>query len=92
MTNRSLIRYFSPIGERCLHRLCRLVREGVLTREQAVQLIKDNDWRCDPLAKKDFCRTIHITEQEFDDNIDKWANRELLVKDANGNWRRRDLL
>jgi hypothetical protein len=71
---------------------CRLVREGVLTREQAVQLIKDNDWRCDPLAKKDFCRTIHITEQEFDDNIDKWANRELLVKDANGNWRRRDLL
>lgn len=70
---------------------CRLVREGLLTREQAVEMIKDNDWRCDPLAKKDFCRTINITEKEFDETIDKWANRDLLVKDANGHWRRKDL-
>lgn len=71
---------------------CRLVREGLYTREQALQLIKDNDWRCDPLAKKDFCRTINITEKEFDENIDKWANKDLLVKDAAGNWRRKDLI
>lgn len=70
---------------------CRLVREGVLTREQAFQQIKDNDWRCDPLAKKDFCRTIGITAEEFDATIDKFANHDLLVKDANGNWRRKDL-
>lgn len=42
---------------------CRLVREGKLSREQAEQMIKDLDWICDPLAKKDFCRTIGITEQ-----------------------------
>ena len=71
---------------------CRHVREGLITREQAVQLIKDEDWRCDPLAKKDFCRTIGITEEEFDMTIDKFANRDLLVKDANGNWRRKDLI
>ena len=70
---------------------CRLVREGLLTREQAVEMIKDNDWRCDPLAKKDFCRTINITEKEFDETVDKFANRDLLVKDANGHWRRKDL-
>lgn len=70
---------------------CRLVREGLLTREQAVEMIKDNDWRCDPLAKKDFCRTIGITEKEFDETVDKFANRDLLVKDANGHWRRKDL-
>lgn len=71
---------------------CRHVREGLITREQAVQLIKDEDWRCDPLAKKDFCRTIGITEEEFNETIDRFANRDLLVKDANGNWRRKDLI
>lgn len=71
---------------------CRLVREGKLTKEQAEQMIRDSDWICDPLAKKDFCRTIHITEEEFDNTIDRFANRELLVKDVNGHWRRKDLI
>ena len=71
---------------------CRLVREGKLTKEQAEQMIKDSDWICDPLAKKDFCRTLHITEEEFDDTIDKFANRDILIKDANGHWRRKDLI
>lgn len=71
---------------------CRLVREGQLTKEQAEQMIKDSDWICDPLAKKDFCRTIGITQQEFDDTVDRFANRRLLKKDANGHWRRKDLI
>lgn len=71
---------------------CRFVREGVLSREQALQLIKDNDYICDPLAKKDFCRTIGITIKEFDETVDKFANKELLFKDVNGNWRRKDLI
>ena len=33
---------------------CRFVREGILTKGQAMQLIRDEDWRCDPLAKKTF--------------------------------------
>jgi len=71
---------------------CRLVREGVLTKEQAEQMIRDSDWICDPLAKHDFCKTIGITEEEFDCTVDKFANQDLLKKDANGNWRRKDLL
>lgn len=71
---------------------CRLVREGLFTKKQAMQMIKDSDYICDPLAKKDFCRTIGITEQEFDVTIDKFANKELLIKDVNGKWRRKDLL
>ena len=71
---------------------CRLVREGLFTKEQAIQMIKDSDYICDPLAKKDFCRTIGITEQEFDATVDKFANKELLIKDVNGKWRRKDLL
>lgn len=71
---------------------CRLVREGMLTKEQAEQKIKDSDWICDPFAKKDFCRTIGLTEEEFDETVDKFANTDLLVKDVNGHWRRKDLL
>lgn len=71
---------------------CRFVREGVLTKEQAEQMIKDSDWICDPLAKKDFCRAIGITEQEFDETVDRFANTDICVKDANGHWRRKDLL
>ena len=71
---------------------CRFVREGVYTKEQAEQIIKDSDWVCDPKAKKDFCTTIGITEKEFDETVDKFANRDLLVKDANGNWRRKDMI
>lgn len=71
---------------------CRLVREGTLTKEQAEQMIRDSDWICDPLAKRDFCRTIGITEEEFDQTADKFANREILQKDANGHWRRKDLV
>lgn len=71
---------------------CRLVRENVITKDQAEQMIKDFDWVCDPLAKKDFCRTLGITVQEFNETVDKFANKEILIKDANGNWRRKDLL
>lgn len=71
---------------------CRFVREGVLTKAQAEQMIKDSDWICDSMAKKDFCRTIGITEKEFDETVDKFANTDILIKDANGHWRRKDLL
>lgn len=71
---------------------CRFVREGVITKEQAENLIKDSDWICDPMAKKDFCRAIGISEIEFDATVDKFANTDLLIKDVNGNWRRKDLI
>lgn len=70
----------------------RFVREGMLTYDQAQLLIKENDYICDPAAKRDFCRTIGITEKQFDDTVDKHANKDLVVKDINGVWKRRDLL
>ncbi len=69
---------------------CRFVREGVLTKEQAEQLILEKDYVCDPMAKRDFCRTIGITEEHFDEVVNKFANQKLVIKDLNGNWRRLD--
>lgn len=71
---------------------CRLVRDGVLTKDQAMLMIKEKDYICDPMAKIDFCKTIEITEKEFDMTVDKFVNRDLLIKDLNGQWRRKDLV
>lgn len=70
---------------------CRFVREGYLTKEQAEELIREKDYMLDPAAKSDFCRVIGITDEEFQQTIDRFANRDLLVKDKMGNWRRKDL-
>lgn len=70
----------------------RMVRRGRMTLEKATEFVKNEDWRCDPAAKADFCKTINITEKCFDEIVDKHANRDILVKDAVGNWRRKDLM
>ena len=71
---------------------CRMVRDGMMTYEQAQQHIRDKDYICDPASKRDMCRTIAITEEFFDEMVDKHANRDLVVKDINGVWRRKDLI
>ncbi|MDR0581228.1 MAG: hypothetical protein LBG04_03915 [Holosporaceae bacterium] len=70
----------------------RFVREGELSRDQAMLLIKERDYICDPYSKKDFCSVLEISDNEFNSTIDKFANKDILVKDINGNWRRKDLI
>lgn len=70
---------------------CRFVREGILTKEQAEEYIRDKDYILDPQSKNDFCRILGISKEVFDETIDVFANKELLVKDSNGYWRRKDL-
>lgn len=64
---------------------CRLVREGVLDKEEALHYIKTKDYACDPAAKVDFCRTIGISGHLFDSVVDKHANTNLVAKE-NGVW------
>lgn len=70
----------------------RLVREGTISRDQAIQYIKERDYVCDPTSKRDFCNTLGITESLFDETVDRFANKEILVKDIIGQWRRKDLI
>jgi len=66
---------------------CRLVREGTLTKDQALKLIEERDYICDPMAKTDFCNTIRISEMLFDEIVDRHANKDLVEQDINGQWR-----
>lgn len=69
----------------------RMLRKKQITKRQADLLVKEKDYICDPAAKRDFCNVLGITENYFDKIVDKHANKNILIKDANGNWRRKDL-
>jgi hypothetical protein len=69
----------------------RMLRKGQISKQQSELLIKEKDYVCDPAAKRDFCTTIGITEDYFDDIVNKHANKDILVKDVNSVWRRKDL-
>jgi hypothetical protein len=68
---------------------CRFVREGKMSREEAVKVIEEKDFICDPEAKKDFCDTLGITQEFFDDMVDYHANKDIVQKHNDGTWRRK---
>jgi hypothetical protein len=69
----------------------RMLRKHQITKQQADLLVKEKDYVCDPAAKRDFCKTLNITETYFDEIVDKHADKNILIKDVNGIWRRKDL-
>lgn len=76
---------FSSVTELCAD----AVREGKMTREEALKLVNEKDWKLDLIMLKDFCDTINISQDAFWKIIDKHANQELLEK-RNGWWRLKD--
>jgi hypothetical protein len=68
-----------------------MLRKHQITKQQADLLVKEKDYVCDPAAKRDFCKTLNITETYFDEIVDKHADKNILIKDVNGIWRRKDL-
>lgn len=64
----------------------RFVRYGMMTRDEAVELVKKHDHNLDALSVRDFCEFCGYTETEFWAIIDKQYNTELFEKDSFGNW------
>jgi N-acetyl sugar amidotransferase len=64
----------------------RLIRYGLMTREEAIKLVRERDHALDPLAVRDFCDFCGYTETEFWNIIDNMYNTELFQKDSFGNW------
>ncbi len=64
----------------------RFVRYGLITRDEAVKLVKRHDAFLDPLCVRDFCEFLGYTKEEFWAIVDKLYNKELFEKDKNGKW------
>ena len=64
----------------------RMVRYGIITREEAMQLVKEHDHMLDPWCVRDFCEFLGYSEKEFWNIIDKSYNEELFEKNSEGRW------
>ncbi len=62
------------------------VRHGKMTREEAIKKVNEHDWKLDPIMEIDFCDFIRMSEIEFLEIRDKFANKELLEM-REGHWR-----
>lgn len=65
---------------------CYDIREGRLTREDAVWNVQEYDGKCGPKYIQAVCDYLSIEEKEFWTVVDKFVNRELFEKDENGIW------
>ena len=64
----------------------RYIRYGMMTREEAIPIIKARDGKLDPLCVRDFCDFCGYTESEFWKIMDKFYNRDLFEKNDCGEW------
>lgn len=64
----------------------RFIRYGLMTREEAIQVIKERDHALDPKCVEDFCNFCGYTLAEFWAIVDKLYNRDIFEKDEMGRW------
>lgn len=64
----------------------RLVRYGMLDRNEAIELVKKHDHDLDSLCVRDFCNFLGYTEREFWDIVDKFYNRDIFKKNEFNKW------
>lgn len=64
----------------------RFIRYGLMTREEAIDLVKKHDHELDPRCVRDFCEFCGYTESEFWGIVDKLYNKELFEKDMFDRW------
>lgn len=64
----------------------RFVRYGILTRSEAIDLVKKHDHALDPVCVEDFIEFADYSDAEFWTIIDKFYNRDLFERDGYGRW------
>ena len=78
---------FIKFGFKDMTELCSdAIRHGKMTRKKAMEIVEEYDCKLDYKMLISFIRGINITEPEFWETIDKFANRDLLEK-RDGMWK-----
>lgn len=69
---------------------CYDIREGRISREDAIWLVNEYDGKCGERYIEDFCKYINITTSEFWDVVDGFVNKDLFVKNLKtGKWEKK---
>ena len=64
----------------------KFIRNGKITREQGIELVKKHDHNLDNRVVREFCEFVGYKEWEFWAILDKWYNREIFEKNQFGEW------
>lgn len=62
----------------------RMVRYGMLTREQAIELVKKHDHDLDPRCVREFCAFMGYSERQFWEIVDALYNPKLFTRNEDG--------
>lgn len=65
---------------------CYDIREGRLSREDAVWYVKEYDGKCGEYYINVACKYLSITKEQFWNVVDKYVNKNLFEKDKTGKW------
>jgi len=63
----------------------KLIREGRMTREKAVSLVREYDSILDPISLEHYLQFSGYSERQFWDVVDKFYNKNLFVR-RDGKW------
>ena len=67
--------------------VCYAIKEGRMTRSEAIEQVKKYDGKCGEGYIKDFCKYLEISLGEFWNVTDSLVNKNLFVKDSKiGRW------
>ena len=64
---------------------CYDIRDGHITREEAINLVKKYDGKCSEEYIKKFCEYLEITTDEFWNTVNSFRGK-MWEKDTSGNW------
>jgi hypothetical protein len=77
---------YPKYGHRQVTDVCsRLIRDGVMSRDKAVELVIEHDSRLDPIALEHYLKFSGYSERQFWDIVDGFYNRNLFVR-RDGKW------
>jgi len=80
-----LLKYIKFGFGQCLDHVCYDLREGRITRDEAIELVKKYDGKCSEVYIEKFCSYIGISQKEFWRVTEKFRG-SMWKKDQKGNW------
>jgi len=68
---------------------CNWIRNGYITRDEGIKLVKENDHKLDPKALDDFLRFTGYSDREFWEIVEKFWNKNIFERTDIG-WKLKD--
>lgn len=81
-----LIKYFKLGFGHVTDQAMDMIHTGRMTREEGLSLVKKYDGKCHSKYIHKLCRYLDITETEFWKLVDTGRNKEIWIKDEQGQW------